>query len=133
MLSTREDPLLERAAAQLVGGHALRELDPHLMNRCFDLRIDLVALFGDDRALAALVEQPLCEPVDLRGRGVTPGEHAKVDPHFDRGCVVLAHGECHGRFHYWCNARGGCEGSVNLRGAASGSREAQQQARLRPR
>ena len=88
--------------AQLLQGVAVLgkrrgiDLDADLVDRGLRLVVDLVALLGDDRDRADLIEERRREVVDLRRRRLSSREHAEVDPNLERGRLVLVHGERQG-------------------------------------
>ena len=119
VLGALENALLERAAAGVVGRHpacGAHVLDPNLMrSRCLDCGVDLVAHPSEmiETSLTSS-SSALCEPVDLRARRGSAGVHTKIDPHFERRLVVLAHGKGHGGVHQGCNAQELQTGSAQL-------------------
>jgi hypothetical protein len=87
-----EQALLERAPPPRVGRQALRrDLDAHLVNGCFGVRVDLVPLLRDDRDLADLVEEPFGEAVDLGGCRAAACKNAEVHTHLDAGLRLFDH------------------------------------------
>ena len=94
MLGAVDDPALELTPSERIGRSAVPvDLDPHLMHRRFDVRIDLVSILGDDRDLPDLVEQPLGEPVDLGGCRGAARKDTEVHANLDRGRLVTVQAE----------------------------------------
>lgn len=85
-LGCLDDPACQDVGFVLIVGDVLGvDVDPYLVQRRLGALADLMAILGNDRDLAHLGQQRLCELVDLGRRCDPAGEDPEVDANFEPG------------------------------------------------